>query len=296
VTMRRLFQNVRKPAWQKPLAPAALSARRIVPDRIPRPQTNGEFVYGSGPGSNVPTNEDLLSHRKACKIASTIRQFAGSLVQVGVTTDEIDAKVHDEVIRLGAYPSPLGYQGFPKSLCTSINQVLCHGIPDARPLEEGDIINLDVSTFVEGYHGDCSGMFVAGPADEEATELIRVTKECMDRAISICGPGVPYRDVGQIIYSIATEHGFDVQPVFCGHGIGRQFHLPPFIMHVPSTDPGLMKLGEVFTIEPILTVGTTDFDLWADGWTVVTRDGKRAAQFEETIRITEEGAEILTKH
>jgi len=296
--MKRFLQSVgvQRLVWRKPLAPAALSPRRYVPPHIPHPLADGQLTYNSGAGTNIPSDDDLKRHRRACRLASAIREYAGSLVKVGVTTDEIDAQVHEEIIRRGAYPSPLGYNGFPKSLCTSVNQVLCHGIPDARPLEEGDIINLDVSTFVEGFHGDCSGMFVAGQTDTEATELIRVTKQCMQHAIAVCGPGVPYRTIGQTIYELAQQHSFDVQPVFCGHGIGRQFHLPPYIVHVPTLDPGLMKLGEVFTIEPILTVGETAFDLWADGWTVVTRDGSRAAQFEETILITKEGAEILTQH
>jgi len=169
--------------------------------------------------------------RRSCSLASRVRAFAGSCVQVGRSTDEIDALVHAEVVRLGVYPSPLGYAHFPKSVCTSVNQVVVHGIPDGRRLLQGDIVNIDVSVYVDGFHGDCSGMFVAGEADPLAAHLLKTTRACLDGAIALCKPGVPFSAIGAFIQPMAEREGFSVVKQFCGHGIGRIFHMPPLVFH-----------------------------------------------------------------
>ena len=278
-----------------------VTPRLTVPDHIVKPPYAEDSVQ-STPSirSNVielKTKKQIEEMRTACEMASWIREFAGKQVEPGITTDEIDKRVHDECIRIGAYPSPLGYCGFPKSICTSVNSVVCHGIPDLRPLEEGDIINIDVSVYFNGYHGDCSAMFVAGKADPEAIRLINATKEAMEKAISICGPNVPLNRIGREIQNVADREGYGLVREFCGHGIGKEFHIPPHIFHYANVAPGVMLPGMVFTIEPIMNEsGTSKVFTMADNWTVLTEDGSRSAQFEQTIAITEDGHEILTKH
>ncbi|KAJ1568387.1 Methionine aminopeptidase 1D, chloroplastic/mitochondrial, partial [Nowakowskiella sp. JEL0078] len=244
--------------------------------------------------------------RSAGRLAAEILQYAGSLAVPGVTTLEIDAKVHAEITRRNAYPSPLNYFGFPKSICTSINNVLCHGIPDTRKLVDGDIINIDITVYLSGptvallsesnyrYHGDTSATFLIGNVDEKGRELVAITKESMDAAISICGPGVPLTEIGKVISAISKKHGFSVSNSFCGHGIGKYFHEPPLIFHHENNEDGKMEVGMSFTIEPVLCQGSQSFIKWPDNWTVVTTDGGRSAQFEHTVLIVENGVEILT--
>jgi len=238
--------------------------------------------------------------RQSCRLASQIRAFAGNLVRPGVTTDWIDKMVHEEIIRNGAYPSPLAYPScyskFPKSIATSVNDVVVHGIPDLRPLEDGDIINIDITVYLNGFHGDCSATFLCGNVDQAGRDLVSRTREAMMKAIAICKPNVPYSSIGQIIGALSKSYGYGTVENYCGHGIGRDFHSCPYIYHFPNHVSGVMIPNVTFTIEPMLNEGSAENQCLDDGWTIVTRDGSRSAQFEETIVITETGAEILTKH
>jgi methionyl aminopeptidase len=239
--------------------------------------------------------ERLARMRRACRAAAEVLEDGGRAVAPGVTTDEIDRIVHEGYIARGGYPSTLNYHGFPKSLCTSVNEVILHGIPDSRPLAAGDIVNLDITIYLEGMHGDCSATFPVGAIDEESRRLLRVTRECMLRGIEAVRPGRPISDIGKAIEAHASAHGYGVVRSFCGHGIGEEFHLDPQVLHY--YDPRArapMEEGMFFTVEPMLTMGSPEHVLWADGWTAVTADGRRAAQFEHTVAVTAGGAEILT--
>ena len=219
----------------------------------------------------------------------------GSYLQPGITTDEIDKAVHQMIIDNGAYPSPLGYCGFPKSVCTSVNECICHGIPDSRPLEDGDIINIDVTVYLNGYHGDTSATFLCGDVDDEAKKLVQVTKESLDKAISICAPGVEINRIGRTIQDHADKFKYGVVQQFVGHGVGKVFHAEPAVLHFRNNEKGRMILNQTFTIEPMLTIGSTNSTIWSDDWTAVTEDGSLTAQFEHTLLITEDGVEILTQ-
>lgn len=234
---------------------------------------------------------------KACRHAAELLQFAGSLVKPGVTTDEIDRKVFEFITSKDIYPSPLNYMGFPKSLCTSVNEVLCHGVPDDRELVEGDIINLDVSTYVEGFHGDTSATFRVGQVTETAEKLCRVTEEALQECIDRMGPGVPLDLVAEICSERSAANGFEVSDTFCGHGIGQTFHMAPLVFHSKAIQQEkiCLKVGQVFTIEPIFCEGASDFFGFDDGWTVATVDGGLTAQSEHTLIITDNGAEVLTR-
>ncbi|XP_043931472.1 methionine aminopeptidase 1D, mitochondrial isoform X3 [Protopterus annectens] len=215
--------------------------------------------------------------------------------EVGMTTEEIDYIVHHETIRHNAYPSPLGYGGFPKSVCTSVNNVVCHGIPDSRALQDGDIINIDVTVYYEGYHGDTSETFLVGNVDEGGQKLVEVARRCRDEAIEVCRPGAAFSVIGNTISHIAHSNGFQVCPDFVGHGIGSYFHGHPEVWHHASDSKLLMEEGMAFTIEPVLMEGSPEFKILDDKWTAVSLDNKRSAQFEHTVVITSHGAEILTK-
>lgn len=233
--------------------------------------------------------------RSSGRLAAQVLEYAGTLVKPGITTDEIDEAVHQMIIDNGAYPSPLGYGGFPKSVCTSVNECICHGIPDSRALEDGDIINIDVTVYLNGYHGDTSKTFFCGDVDAEARQLVEVTKECLYKAIAICAPGVEFKKIGKTIHDHADKYRFGVVRQFVGHGVGQVFHADPVILHYRNNDAGHMVFGQTFTIEPMLTMGSINPIMWDDDWTVVTADGSLSAQFEHTLLITEGGAEILTQ-
>jgi methionyl aminopeptidase len=223
--------------------------------------------------------------------------LARSLAAVapGVTTDEIDAVAHRAYIELGAYPSTLNYHGYPKAICTSVNEVICHGIPDDRPLEDGDIINVDVTAYIGGVHGDCSATALVGAVDEESRRLVEVTRECRDLGIAAVVPGRPISDIGRAIQDHAEGHGYGVVRAFIGHGIGETFHTAPNIPHYFTPDARtVMEPGMTFTIEPMITLGTPKERMWGNGWTAVTTDGRRTAQFEHTLVVTDDGPEILT--
>jgi methionyl aminopeptidase len=216
-------------------------------------------------------------------------------VATGVTTDELDAVAHAAYLACGAYPSTLNYHGYPKSVCTSVNEVICHGIPDDRPLADGDIVNVDVTAYIDGVHGDCSATFLVGEVDEESRRLVEVTRRCRDLGIAAVVPGRPVSDIGRAIEDHAHAHGYGVVRTFIGHGIGETFHALPNIPHYFAPEATtVMVPGMTFTVEPMITLGAPREKMWDNGWTAVTADGRRTAQFEHTLVVTESGADILT--
>lgn len=278
------------------LRPGKLSPRRTVPDHIQRPPyVKSRQPPGIASGPEVHDQIGIECMRASGRLAAQVLQYAGSLVKPGTKTDEIDEAVHQMIIENGAYPSPLGYGGFPKSVCTSVNECICHGIPDSRALQDGDIINIDVTVYLNGYHGDTSATFFCGEVDNNAKSLVEATKECLDKAISICAPGVEFNKIGKTIHAHADKYRYGVIRQFVGHGVGRVFHADPVVLHYRNNEGGRMLLNQTFTIEPMLTIGSINPLLWDDNWTVVTEDGSLSAQFEHTILITKNGAEILTK-
>jgi len=234
--------------------------------------------------------------REVCKAAREILDLAASHAKPGTSTDEIDEIVHNATIERGGYPSPLNYRGFPKSVCTSINEVICHGIPDRRKLREGDIINIDVSFYRDCLHADLNETYPVGNVDEDSKKLMRVTRQALDAAIRTCKPGALIRDIGKTIEPIARANGCAVVKTFTGHGVNDLFHGAPNVPHyAKNKGVGTMKPGMVFTIEPMLNLGTNWEEVhWPDNWTATTVDGRRSAQFEETLLITETGVEVLT--
>jgi methionyl aminopeptidase len=283
----------------KPLAgrvvPGVVSPMRAVPEHIVRPPyaETGRPIRWAEP--RVKSPEIIERMRVAGAMAAEVLRLAGEAVAPGVTTDEIDVYVHDLTIERGAYPSPLNYNGFPKSVCTSVNEIICHGIPDSRVLEDGDIVNLDVTVFVNGVHGDTNATFAVGTIDPESQRLIDVTRECMWQGIEAVTPGRPVSDIGKAIEDHARRNHLGVVRAFIGHGIGEQFHSDLQILHYydPSAST-VMRPGMTFTIEPMITMGTWRHVMWDDGWTAATADGRRTAQFEHTILVTDDGADVLT--
>ncbi|KAF9437805.1 Methionine aminopeptidase 1D, chloroplastic/mitochondrial [Entomortierella beljakovae] len=267
----------------------------LIPEHIQKPNyaLQGEPSEWSG---SVPVNgpEAIEACRKAGQLAKKILELGGTLVKPGISTLEIDRILHEAIIANNAYPSPLNYMGFPKSVCTSISNVIAHGIPDNRCLEDGDIINIDITVYLNGYHGDTSATFLVGDVDQAGKDLVERTKESLDAAINICKPGVPLNQIGKTIQRIADRYGYSVSEQFSGHGIGKEFHCLPLIYHHDNDEEGNMEKGMIFTIEPMFCQGTAVGVQWPDRWTVSTADGGRSAQFEHTIVITETGAERLT--
>jgi methionyl aminopeptidase len=276
------------------LQPGRISPLRQVPAHIPRP----EYVGRKRPKTGEPAVKDpatIERMRVAGRIAAQALAEVGRHVVPGVTTDELDRIGHEFLCDHGAYPSTLGYRGYPKSLCTSLNEVICHGIPDDTVIEEGDIVNVDITAYIGGVHGDTNATFLAGTVDEESRLLVERTREALMRGIRAVAPGRPLNVIGRVIESYARRFGYGVVRDFTGHGIGTTFHSGLIVPHFD--DPGAtmtMEPGMTFTIEPMLTLGTIDYDIWPDGWTVVTKDRQRSAQFEHTLAVTETGAEILT--
>ncbi|MPZ60898.1 MAG: type I methionyl aminopeptidase [Propionibacteriales bacterium] len=277
------------------ISAGVVSPRREVPASIPRP----EYVDKPDPtpftGSEVKDPDTIARMRKAGQLAAQALAEVGRHVAPGVTTDELDRIGHEFLIDHGAYPSTLGYRNFPKSLCTSVNEVICHGIPDSRRLEDGDICNVDITAYLDGVHGDNNQTFLVGDVSEEARLLVDRTREATERAIRAVKPGRPFNVIGRVIESYARRFGYGVVREFTGHGIGTSFHSGLIVVHYDTdayTEP--IQTGMTFTIEPMLTLGTHEWDLWEDDWTVTTQDKSRSAQFEHTILVTETGAEILT--
>ncbi|WP_433869736.1 type I methionyl aminopeptidase [Saccharopolyspora sp. CA-218241] len=279
-----------------PLNPGVQTPRRAVPATIERP----EYVDRPAPQRNtdpdVQPPEVIEAMRAAGRLAAQALAEAGKVVRPGATTDEIDAVVHEFFCDHGAYPSTLGYRSFPKSCCTSLNEVICHGIPDSTVIEDGDIVNVDVTGYLGGVHGDTNATFLAGEVSEEVRLLVERTHEATMRGIRAAKPGRQLNVIGRVIESYAKRFGYGVVRDFTGHGIGRSFHSGLVVLHYdePSVQT-ILEPGMTFTIEPMITLGTHEYDLWDDGWTVTTKDKSWTAQFEHTILITEDGNEILTQ-
>lgn len=280
-----------------PMEPGIISATPKVPSHIQKPEYATSGRPHSAPYNQVFTfhNEELRLMKNSAKLAREMLEYACSLVKPGISTDEIDAKTYEKIISKGAYPSPINYSGFPKSICTSVNEVACHGIPDSRELLEGDIVSIDVSVFKDGFHGDNCMSVVAGEGDDEAYRLVDVTKEALDKAVSVCHPGRCLSDVGKEIQHVASQEDYRIVHEFCGHGLGSILHMFPLVKHFRNSDELELVPGMIFTIEPILVEGSRRITTWKDGWTAVTVDGGRAAQFEHEVLITEHGPEIITK-
>ncbi len=269
---------------------------RPVPAHIPRPP----YVGKPGPETNtdpdVQPPEVIEAMRVAGRVAAQALRAGGAAVAPGVSTDEVDRVVHQFLVDHDAYPSTLGYKGYPKSCCTSLNEVVCHGIPDSTVIEDGDIVNIDVTAFIGGVHGDTNATFGAGNVSEEDRLLIERTREAMLRAVRAVRPGRELNVVGRVIESYAKRFGYGVVRDFTGHGIGRAFHSGLVVLHYDQPDVHVvLEPGMTFTIEPMITLGTVDYDVWDDGWTVVTKDRQRTAQFEHTVLVAADGAEILTE-
>ena len=277
--------------------PGRLSPRREVPADIPRPDYVADrHGRPRDRGSARPkTPEEIALMRRAGRAAAEVLAEVGAAVRPGVTTDELDAVAHAACLARGGYPSPLGYNGFPKSLCTSVNEVICHGIPDSTVLKDGDIVNCDVTIYLDGVHGDTNATFLVGEVDDASRRLVEVTRECLDLGIAAVRPGGTVRDIGRAIQAHAEGLGYGVVRSFVGHGIGRTFHSDPQVYHYdnPSARTALVP-GMTFTIEPMITIGDHRHELWDDGWTAVTVDRSRTAQFEHTLLVTDDGAEVLT--
>jgi methionyl aminopeptidase len=280
-----------------PLQPGTLSPRREVPAHIVRPH-----YVDTWPGTAADFDDPLVKDadtiarmRVAGRIAGDALVEVGRHVAPGITTDELDRIGHEFLISRGAYPSTLGYKDFPKSLCTSVNEVICHGIPDSRPLEDGDIVKVDITAYIGGVHGDTCATFFAGTPLDEVRALGDRTRQAMVRGINAVQPGRPISVIGRVIESYAKRFGYGVVRDYTGHGVGPSFHTKPTILHYDNPRATTMlEPGMTFTIEPMLTLGSYDWYMWDDNWTVLTKDGSWAAQWEHTIVVTEDGAEILT--
>jgi methionyl aminopeptidase len=276
------------------LVPGELSERREVPAHIRRPEYVGKREPRRS-DRNVQTPEIIERMRVAGRLAAQATVLAGEHCKPGVATDDIDRVVHEFLCDHGAYPSTLGYKGFPKSCCTSLNEVICHGIPDSTVICEGDIVNVDVTAYLDGVHGDTNATFCVGDVTDEVRLLVERTREATMRGIKAVAPGRNLNVVGRVIEAYARRFGYGVVRDFGGHGIGESFHSGLFVPHYDN--PGLsveLQPGMTFTIEPMITLGTYQHDMWADGWTVVTKDRRWTAQFEHTVLVTESGHEILT--
>ncbi|WP_423917265.1 type I methionyl aminopeptidase [Frigoribacterium sp. 2-23] len=277
------------------LTPGRISAQRPVPPTIPRPEYVGKAAPSPSDAGDVYDGETIELIRESGRIASQAIDAVEAAIAPGVTTDELDRIAHEFVVAHGAYPSTLGYRGYPKSVCTSVNEVICHGIPDDTTLVEGDLINIDITAFKNGVHGDLNRTFVVGEAPIETTDLVERTREALRRGIKAVAPGRQVNVIGRAIESYAKRFGYGVVRDYTGHGVGRAFHSGLIIPHydAPQYDD-VMEVGMVFTIEPMLTLGGIEADIWSDDWTVTTRDKSLTAQFEHTLVVTERGADILT--
>ncbi|MFF7676228.1 type I methionyl aminopeptidase [Actinacidiphila glaucinigra] len=277
------------------LVPGKLSPTRSVPASIPRPEYVGRPAPRPYDGPEVQSAETIEKMRIASRIAAQAMEEAAKAIAPGVATDELDRIAHEYMCDHQAYPSDLGYRGFPKSLCSSVNEVICHGIPDSTELRDGDIVNLDVTAYIHGVHGDTNATYFVGEVAEESRLLVERTRESLNRAIKAVKPGRQINVIGRVIESYAKRFGYGVVRDFTGHGINTAFHSGLIVPHYD--DPRaitIMKPGMTFTIEPMLTLGTHEYEIWDDGWTVVTKDRKRTAQFEHTLVVTDTGAEVLT--
>ncbi|XP_065224745.1 methionine aminopeptidase 1 [Planococcus citri] len=286
------------------LRPFPQTMRRTVPEKISRPD------YAEDPKGiplleqkaktssqiQVLSDEEIEGMRVACKLGREVLEEVSNMIDVNVTTEEIDRIVHEACVDRECYPSPLNYYQFPKSCCTSVNEVICHGIPDMRPLADGDICNVDITVYHREYHGDLNETFLIGNVSDVAKKLVQTTHECLQKAIEAVQPGEKYREIGNVIQKYAQSKGFSVVRSYCGHGIHKLFHTAPSVPHYAKNKVvGIMKPGHCFTIEPMINQGNWRDDTWPDKWTAVTVDGLLSAQFEETLLVTDTGVEVLTK-
>ncbi len=284
------------------LIPGQISSRRPVPASIARPEYVDRAAPATYTGTNVYTPSEVERIRRAGSIAARAVEAVGAAIRPGITTDQLDAVAHDFLVSHGAYPSTLGYRGFPKSCCTSLNEVVCHGIPDDTVLQDGDLINIDITAYLDGMHGDLNMTFIVGEAPGEISDLVERTREALNRGIKAVAPGREVNVIGRAIQSYAKRFGYGVVREFTGHGVGSAFHTGLIVPHYDSAPAfnDVMEVGMVFTIEPMLTLGTPAdpgsiaWEQWADDWTVTTRDKAPTAQFEHTLVVTERGADILT--
>src|ERR1700712_4180989 len=277
------------------LRPGDLSATLPVPASIPRPEYAWKSTVNEGTEPWVQTSEVIEKMRVAGRIAANALAEAGKAVAPGVTTDELDRIAPEYMVDHGAYPSTLGYKGYPKSCCTSLNEIICHGIPDSTVVQDGDIVNIDVTAFINGVHGDTNATFLAGDVSEEHPLLVERTHEATMRAIKAVKPGRALSVVGRVIESYARRFGYGVVHAFTGHGLGTTFHNGLVVLHYdqPEADT-IIEPGMTFTIEPMINLGALDYAIWDDGWSVASTDKKWTAQFEHTLVVTDDGAEILT--
>ena len=286
----RTYEEVRPEPLKKP---------KKIPDHITLP----EYVstpYGVPPPVTkqieIKTPNQIERMRASCRLVREVMDAAASVIRPGLTSAELDAFIHDAIVARNAYPSPLKYRNYPRSTCISVNNVVCHGIPDSRAFLNGDVVSVDITAFLDGFHGDHCRTFLVGDVDPSGQRLVRDAERCRDAGIAVCGPDVPFNKIGQVVEALATDLGFTIVPYFNGHGIGEYFHGPPDIKHYANTSPSqLMSPGMTFTVEPVVCEGNGDeIRILDDGWTAITVDGTRAAQFEHTVLITNAGVEILT--
>jgi len=280
------------------LARAARQAVAALPPQIPRP----DYALTGRPDKRLLPAEpvrwggrELVRIREAARLAASILREVGDAVQPGVTTKQLDMLARELFTIHGAFPSALNFHGFPASISTSVNNVAAHGIPDSRPLQEGDIVNVDCAAFLAGFHGDCSDTFAVGEVDTHAEKLVGVARNCLAAGVAACGPGRPLTGIGRAVHNTARRAGCSVVPLFLGHGIGDFYHGQPEVYHSLNNYPGTMKPGMVFTIEPVVSEGDRRVRILEDGWTAVTVDNSRTAQAEHTVLITETGVEILSR-
>jgi methionyl aminopeptidase len=278
------------------IQPGTISPMRYVPDSIVKPPYAETGIVPRYNESRIKELDVIERMRVAGAAAKDILRRAGEMVRPGITTDEIDIFVHDLCIEMGGYPSPLNYHGYPKSVCTSVNEVICHGIPDSRVLENGDVINLDVTIYLNGVHGDTNATFAVGDISQQDKDLMAVTEECMWHGIEVVKPGVMINEIGRAIEVHAKKHKYGVVRAFIGHGIGENFHTDIQVLHYyDPRNTMILREGMTFTIEPMITAsGESRHKMWDDDWTAVTADGSRTAQYEHTMVVTKDGVEVLT--
>lgn len=283
------------PPPSPPVTPGLVSPMRTVPTGIDRPDYARTGTPSARDSRAIRTPEEIEAMRVAGRVAADALIEVGRHVAPGITTDELDRIGHEAMVGAGSYPSTLNYRGYPKSLCTSVNEIVCHGIPDSRRLHDGDIVNVDVTAYIGGVHGDTSATFLVGEVDPASAALVEATRAAMHAGISVVGPGARIRDIGQAIEQVVGPLGYSIVREFIGHGIGDQFHTSLQIPHYydPRNDTVILP-GMTFTVEPMINIGAPGVTMWDDGWTVATADGQRTAQFEHTLLVTEDGHELLT--
>jgi methionyl aminopeptidase len=283
-------------ATQQPVRPGKVSPNRGVPSSIRRPPYIANGGQPSGRSLAPLTEAGAIARlRASCAAARRVLDAVGTAVAAGVTTDELDVIAHDLYVAEGGYPSPLGYRGFPKSICTSVNEIVAHGIPDSRALLDGDIVNCDITIYLDGMHGDCSATFLVGDVAPNVQALVDVTQQCLDLGVAAVRPGARIRDIGRAIQATAHKHDYGIVRELVGHGIGEEFHSTPYVHHYEEPrDRTRLRAGMAFTIEPMLTLGSPEVVQWDDGWTIATLDGLPSAQFEHTVLVTVDGVEVLT--